>query len=344
MQYWRLQNADGKHWIIPTKNVSTALGIYQPSYWKGKLLKRVLPLFGVFAKFYSPFTLVDIPLDNNIIKCLEGVFPGHKLEYSVFLGTPSVHQKTVIQIYEGHNILGYAKVSEKECVKQLFDHEEIMLKELKEIGIKNIPQCLFNEKLDENQQLFVMTTEKNEKSVAIHSWSKWHEIFIEDLERKTHKKILFEGSDYARMMQNLSCRTNCLPPEQAAVVLNSIKRIKKEHFGKYYDMAVMHGDFTPWNMFVQDNHLFVFDWEYAKRTCPMGLDKCHFFVQSAIFEKHLSAKQIIQLFENGQNEVLDNGILEMYLIAIIATYVCREENENISTNISAYIVLLKLIS
>lgn len=344
MQYWSLQNADGKHWVIPTKNVTTALGIYQPSNWKGKLLKKALPLLGAVRKVYSPFPFTDIPLDSNIIKCLEGIFPKRKLEYSMFLGTPSVHQKTVIQIFEGHNILGYAKVSEKECVKHLFNHEERMLKELNEVGIRNIPKCLFNEKIDENRQLFVISTEKNDKSVVLHSWSKWHAIFIEELERKTCQKVLFENSDYARMLQELSCCTDCLPSEQAAIVLNSINRIKQEFSGTYYNMAVMHGDFTPWNMFVQDNHLFVFDWEYAKKTCPMGLDKCHFLVQSAIFEKHLSAKQIMDFVEKEQVGGMDKGLLEMYLIAIIAIYVCREEKKNMRINIGAYTELLKLIS
>ena len=119
MLYWELQNSDGKHWIIPTKNVSTALRIYQPSYWKGKLLKRILPLFGRIKSNYSPFPLIEFPLDSIIVNRLKEIFPDHKLEFSLFLGTPSVHKKTVIQIFEGNKILGYAKISEKECKKEI---------------------------------------------------------------------------------------------------------------------------------------------------------------------------------------------------------------------------------
>lgn len=344
MLYWKLQNTDGKQWIIPTKNANVALGIYQPSYWKGKLLKRVLPLFGVFAKFYSPFPLVDISLGDNIIKCLESIFPGHILEYSVFLGTPSVHQKTVIQIFEGNSILGYAKVTEKECVKRLFDHEESLLSELDEICVSNIPKCLYNKKIDANRQLFVMTTDKRDESVTVHAWCELHDRFIDELQQKTLKMVLFEDSDYARMLRELYHRAESLPIEHAAVISSSIKHILKAYSGNECEMAVMHGDFTPWNMFVQDGHLFVFDWEYSKRTCPKGIDKCHFIVQTAIFEKHWNARQIMDFVKNEQKGLIDKNILEMYLLAIIAVYVCREEKENMNTNIDVYIELLKLIT
>lgn len=339
MQYWELQNSDGKHWIIPTKNVSTALGIYQPSYWKGKLLKRILPLFGGIKSIFSPFPLVELPLDSILVKCLEDVFPNHRLEFSLFLGTPSVHKKTVIQIFEDNKILGYAKVSEKECIKQLFDHEETILQELNEKGIKNIPKCLYNQKIDDNRTLFVMTTEKNRNSVIEHSWTECHEAFQEELRQKTQRSVLFEDSDFAHLLKELSLRTGDMPYETANVISKAIKSTITKYQGKLCDMSVMHGDFTPWNMFRQNDHLYVFDWEYAQRTCPIGLDKCHFLIQSYIFEKHWNTKQILEHLIKKSN-LTNTETLRMYLLAVISIYVCRESEKTMNANIDTYLKLL----
>lgn len=343
MQYWELRNSDGKHWIIPTKNANTALGIYQPSHWKGKLLKKILPLFGRIKGIYSLFPLVNMPLDDILLKHLRELFPNHRLEFSIFLGTPSVHQKIVIQIFEGHNILGYAKVTDKDCIKQLFDHEELMLQELHEKGVKNVPLCLYNKTIDEERQLFVMTTEKNRHSMTEHSWTQWHEAFLDNLQEKTHKTVSFEDSDFAHSLRELSRRTEYMPKEARDVITRAIKQTSGEYQGKKCDMNVMHGDFTPWNMFKQNDHLYVFDWEYAQRTCPAGLDKWHFIIQSYIFEKHWNAKLISDFIFNKESKSADTGCLRMYLLSIISKYVCREEEGTLSEEIDIYVELLKQI-
>ena len=42
-QFIRFSNSSGKYWILPKHNIKTALGIYHPSSFKGKLFKILLP-------------------------------------------------------------------------------------------------------------------------------------------------------------------------------------------------------------------------------------------------------------------------------------------------------------
>ena len=41
-----------------------------------------------------------------------------------------------------------------------------------------------------------------------------------------------------------------------------------------------HGDFTPWNTFLQGGRLYVFDWEYAAENGPVGQDLAHFLLST----------------------------------------------------------------
>jgi hypothetical protein len=45
-------------------------------------------------------------------------------------------------------------------------------------------------------------------------------------------------------------------------------------------LCLAHGDFTPWNTFVQGGRLYVFDWEYARADWPVGFDLVHFLLST----------------------------------------------------------------
>lgn len=341
MRYWKLQNNDGKCWLIPTRHVATALAIYQPGAWRGRMLKRWLPLLSCFGRIV-PFQKVENPIDEALRQRLEALFPGRRLEYSLFLGTPSVHQKTVIQVYEGNSILAYAKVTEAPSIKALFDHEQDMLRNLHNQGIKHIPECLHNAPLDEQRQLFVMSTEKTATSQTPHYWTHWHRAFLDDLQAKTTCEVLFEDSDYAHLLRALCDRLSTRPTYK--YLLDETYSLLNTYQGQTLSMAVMHADFTPWNMFLQRNHLFVFDWEYALRTAPIALDEQHFFVQTAIHEQHLTAEQIVRHYYAQHTIAADVDRLKMYLLLQIAIYVCREPSPIIPTTIDVYTDILNVLN
>ena len=99
------------------------------------------------------------------------------------------------------------------------------------------------------------------------------------------------------------------------------------------EWSAYHGDFTPWNTFVDDGQLFVFDWEYAQRSCPPLLDKYHWFTQTWIFEKHYGAEKILE--ESHKKLANSNNFSYLcYLIVTIATYVGREEKPENVKNIT----------
>lgn len=321
--------------------MATALAIYQPGAWRGRWLKRLLPILNICGRLL-PFPLVENPIDEVLRQQLETLFPGHNLEYSLFLGTPSVHQKTVIQIYEGNRILAYAKVADKPAIKQLFNHEQQILQLLHAKGIAHVPTCLYNSAIDADRQLFVMTTEKSTSAKALHQWTPWHDRFIALLQEKTKADVLFEESDYANLLRQLRERIAALPMYKK--LLDEIEDVLAHHQGRVMPMAVMHADFTPWNMFLLRDHLFVFDWEYALRTAPCRLDEHHFFVQTAIHEQHLSPKQIVQHYRTQQAISADGEQLKMYLLLQIAIYVCREEDTIMPSTITIYMDILNVLS
>ena len=177
-KYLHIESSDGKVWLLPEDELKTALCLYQPSSAKGKLLKILLPIINRFGR-------VTVPLYNRVglkhivysvekeIECyLEGLFCGDdQIRYAMFLGTPSVHQKTTIQVFSKGNIYGYCKIANNPAIYSIFKHEEQVLRYLHEHGINNVPQCISCKELAQKQYSFVQTTTKTIKSTVHHELS-----------------------------------------------------------------------------------------------------------------------------------------------------------------------------
>ena len=319
-------NAEGKEWMVPLKETRTGLLLYQPSGWRGILLKRMLPLVGRWAwgqrLLHSEITCHHI--NKEIEAAILKAFGIEEFNYSIFFGTPCADQKATIQVFQGNRVLGYCKVSDSERVARNFQQEMELLHELEEKGVHNIPKRLACGKTTDGQYYFAQSTTKNMQSSYPHEWGNLQEEFVRDLNEHTRTLMPYEQTDFYRAIQMLRSRIEWLSNEQQQIIGKAIEEINNHFCGKTESWCVYHGDFTPWNSFVSNGQLFVFDWEYALRNCPPSLDTFHWFTQTCIFEKHYQAEQIFEDYQKIYG-FSNNFLYLCYLILTVATYVGREE-------------------
>ena len=318
-------NAEGKEWMVPLEGTRTGLLLYQPSGWRGMLLKRMLPLIGRW-NWGRKLLHSDIKrhhINQEIEEAITKAFGIEDFNYSIFFGTPCADQKVTIQVFQGKRVLGYCKVCDSEKVARNFQQEMELLHELNEKGVHSIPKGLAYGKTTEGHYYFAQSTTKNRQSTYPHEWGELQEEFVRDLNERTRVSMPYEQTDFYRAIQMLRGRMDWLSNEQQQTIGNAIEEINNHFCSKTVEWSIFHGDFTPWNTFVNDGQLFVFDWEYALRNCPPSLDTYHWFTQTRIFEKHYRTEQI---FEDYQKKYgFSNNFLYLcYLILTIATYVGRE--------------------
>lgn len=327
--YYRMSNPDGKIWLIPRNNVSVALNIYQPSSIKGKSLKLLFPFLHRF-----PFVLRLIGAER--IRCrikpeflffLKRTFSLSFFETALFCGTPSVHQKVTIQVFSGKTIKGYCKITDNDGVFNLFKKEKELLDMLNANGMKGIPRSFFVGPLCDGCYAFAQSSVKTNRSRVLHVWSAVHQEFILSLYDKTRVRMLFDDTDYCKNLSAFKEHLNWLPDcVDRDVVGSAIAGIEAMYAGKTVRFSACHGDFTPWNMFVEKGELFVFDWEYAQLSYPPMLDRYHFFTQSAFFEKHWSADDVIRYIGSEDGAWVDRYLYVLYILDVMARYSLREKN------------------
>lgn len=343
---YRFSNADGKSWLLPASGLSTAMELYQPSGVKGKLLKRLFPLLHRVGRVRDAIhaTVDYVDLHPALLKMICRSLGTDNIEFSIFGGTPSVHQKITLQLFQGTHILGYAKLTDSRAISKLFRHEEKLLTELAEAGIQNIPCCLNCSTLPDGTSVFIQSTVKTSQSIVYHRWTDLHENFLQNMAQKTFATLRFEESDLAKSLSELLQSLGRLPEEYQMVIGPALRHELESHRGQTVTYSAFHADFTPWNMFIESDRLFVFDWEYGRRSYPPMLDRYHFFTQQALHVSHLTAEQILSALSAYQWYKPNEFIL--YLLDIISRFTLREEEEISSSTlnmIGKWTELLKLI-
>lgn len=330
-KYICIENINGKKWIIDKKNLTIGLEIYEPASFKGKLFKKIIPHCLLFIKVLKFFKVTEkkLVLDGEIEKYIEEYF-GKYTTISVFYGTPSIHQKITVQVNRKNEILGYVKISELNMIGELFYKEAEILNSLTLKGVKSIPAAI-NVSCRDNFFYFAQSTEKKVFSYTVNTILKQHYEFIKMLGIKTSTKINFYESDYNKMLSRLrgNIGLECLN-EKKQIILTTIKTIEEYFQGDLRSFGFYHGDFTPWNVFITNNKLFVFDFEYSRETYPLYLDLFHFYTQIKMLIENKKAEEILDDFERERKKFslfFDNVDLmySAYLLSIIELYTSRND-------------------
>lgn len=334
MRYYRITNADGKTWVMPSENMQTGMMLYQPSSFKGKILKRLFP-YSYWCRTLRKKLGIEStlhPVNDSLRNRLEKCFRTNDLEYSYFGGTPCAHQKATIQVYKGKQILGYCKVSESDDIYRLFKHEKVVLDELNGMDVHGIPSCIFCGELAKGYYVFVQSTIKTLQSKYIHSLTDNAIGFLTDLKACTAVTCRFSDTDEYKWIKLLvHDKLSLLGDHERTVVCKSVEILDGYFRDRECIFSAYHGDFTPWNMFEEQGKLFVFDFEYAGLRYIPFLDIFHSMTQIGIFEKGWNAHAIYEDFmkrEAALATYFENVRIAYiaYLVDITAKFICREKN------------------
>ncbi len=352
-KYLKITNKDGKVWLMPKRHMKTGLELYQPSSKKGLLLKRWLPWVYWLKPLMGKLGMSDIEyvMDPQIHHIIEREFNQNAVEYSVFEGTPCVHQKTTIQIFKGENILGYCKVTKNPELYGIFQHEQKLLGWLHEKGVGQIPECPYCGKTEDGNIVFLQTTTKTLNSLVGHELGIKQLEFLSMLKVKTGVEMLYYESDQYQTICSLKAHENLLTVSQQKIMSWAVDAIETYYGAQKQLFCAYHADFTPWNMFEDAGRLFVFDFEYGRCSYMPYLDMFHFLTQTAIFERELSAKQIYEEMlgrETELKEFFDNPWMAylIYLVDVTARFVVRDglsRTSDVDKLIKIWFELMELI-
>ena len=309
-------------WLVPLANrhvATSGLALFQPIIPSSKILKRTataLNFIGLSSLWARKRVYVTCP------PAFSDLFGNNNLSYAFFTGTDSPHRKTAIQIMgDTGEIKGIAKVSSNVSVKPLLKHEAEMLNYLNRLDLKTalIPKVLFCGEIN-GSEVLVTDSLKTARTKTLTTLSEEHIDFLREVAEKTTVPKTDFGecflaalrNKYQAVAEKLTDEWRQRLEKAIGVIAGSVKALGTG--------CLAHGDFTPWNTFLVDGKLYVFDWEYANHTYPRGYDMIHFMLSRPQTNRRSAAaivKKVIRTLSDTGYASSNNAAK-----ALLMTYLC----------------------
>jgi hypothetical protein len=320
-----------KRWIFPTNlETPTFLNLYNTNSWKGNLYKILVKIvFKLKLQKYFVSGTMKGDLEIKYKKIIEELECDN---YSIFTGTVGENRKQIIEVNKNNTTKYFIKIPTTPSAEKLVMNEKKNIKYLEQFNFQvfNYPK-----NMNDYDDVIVLSNIKPKYIVKDNGFSSIHFLALGELYTNISKnspisKIeLFQSSiEYIDYLD----KTNKLG-------INLLK-VQKFLISKETDIVVSfaHCDFTPWNMYLTDNKLYIYDWELANQNTPILFDFFHYIFQEGVLIKHQSYQEIkneLKVFLNNKelkmiiqkNKIDFNEYYSYYLYINISYYALKYQNQ-----------------
>lgn len=195
-----------------------------------------------------------------------------------FTGTDGPSRKTSAQIMSPNGeIVGYVKLTRDPELSPFLETEASYLQIISNLSLSSVlvPKVIDLSK-DAGLAWLVTDSLRNAETRVGDKFGHQHRRFLTELSARTRDARGDQAlSDLSTSLEKLR---PFLTPIWDQRFIAGIERLAP-HVQKI-PTAMAHGDFTPWNAFVLGDRLYVFDWEYAGSSYPVGYDCAHYILSA----------------------------------------------------------------
>lgn len=332
-KFYYINNPDNTiRWVF-SKDLErpTFLNFYNSNSFKAKIFSRLSKIIFALKSsrlISSGYFTIHFRKDLEIKEYLKGLPYDN---YSIFTGTVGVNRKILIETNKDNKTNAFIKMPISNASKKLVNNEIQTLEDLNTHTFESFgfPKTLKNR----CEKIGVLENIKPKKTTTKVLFKGIHAKVLDEIYLKTinHRKLK-ETFFIEKIKENLDKidGENCLKfSKKIQENLNSL--FAQLNLEAEIPMSKTHGDFTPWNMYVNQDKLFIYDWELSLKEAPLLFDLFHFILQSQIMifkgdfhkvnceiEKALELYEVRQLCEKYKIDIKQHFLL--YLLYNISYY------------------------
>lgn len=302
---------NGRGYLLPvnSKAAANGLSLYNAQSLSARAVKSALKkpylsaVGSVFMKSINLKIKKGISCEEKsevlLFEYLKEALGEKKLDFAVSLGTPGPHRKPVIQLTNANDtVIGYAKVGWNGVTNSLVKNEADTINDLSRNSFHSlcIPSLLHSVWWD-NRYLTVQSSPKGNLSPAPKSLTSHYLNVVEELADLNVKYMpIKESAFWTSLLDNLK---NVKGGFYLGVLERKIIPKVDESFGDTpLPFHMSHGDLAPWNAYIKDEMLYLYDWEYSRPDAPGGWDLFHFSTQSNLLLKNRNSGELCKTIIN----------------------------------------------
>lgn len=313
------------------------LNLYNTSNWKGELFKTIFKTgFKLGAKSWLKSGSIWVTAKEDLF--LDKI--NQKGQYAIFTGTVGENRKAVISFEQGQKATRFLKMPLTTSAKKLVANELDYLQQLQPFKLRKLiaPKP---KKIGDNLMVSNVRPEqplKNKDLKGMHL-SALYELYDHTL----IPTVLNDSSAWQSILYDLKILENAkiindLSPEKVNRIIQLLNQLVKQlDTSELVSLSIAHGDLTPWNSYLTEKAVHVYDWELAERL-PLFYDAFHYIFQSSILVKRMPFRSIErQITAFAKIPIVEKMITEFevdyeqayqfYLLRNTAYYVRRYVNQ-----------------
>jgi hypothetical protein len=287
---------DGRMFLIPLESSRAtieALGIYHPQTPRARLAKslfavglrlgigrRLLPRVQWVAWNHPDTTRRST---TSLLLYLEKVLGRNGLRVAISCGKPGPNRKPVLQVLTSQGeTLAYVKVASSRLSDTLVQREVGVLEYLARRSLHSFTSPIVLHSGRWNGRELVIQSAPMGRTKAVPRDVRLHYFDVPNELATLHTQwVPLEESDF---WNDLLRRIGEISHSDHVNTLERVARKVAESLkGQPLPFHFSHGDFTSWNIKLNGEKLFVFDWEYARKAALPAHDIFHFHFQEMWF-------------------------------------------------------------
>jgi hypothetical protein len=310
VSFFYFNNPDGTiRWIIPSsENEPLFLNMHYGGTRRAiairvlfSLLYR-LKLQPFFADGYFNLSREDLRTFNTVLSKSEAT------SYAIFTGTKGDHRTGLVALVRDGKANYFYKTPLSKRLES-FNREIDNLKAINEKAFKEFKVPTI-ERFGDGILLSNIAPENLNRSNRI---TIKHIAVLTEIYDKTYQPQMAKAQiDFVSTRIQGLLSGNCLSQVNIDVIEEKLELLESVA----YPSALMHGDFTPWNMYLDEELIYLYDWENASQA-PLFFDIYHFIFQSESFiYKRFSVMEIEREIERVMNLNTVKDLIAKYSIDV----------------------------
>lgn len=310
--YSFINNNDGSmRWIFPSDiKKPTFLSFYNTQSLKTIVMSKMLRFlyfFNLGKYFCSGNFRVYYNKPLKVERLIRALSPEN---YSIFTGTVGPNRKLLIELNKNGETTHFIKWGISNQSEKLVEFEFENLAFVNELELKNTIVA----KPIKSPQMG-LAVYNNIKPEIILNCNKLSEIHFKSLLEIYSKTINNNSFDVIQFRKDLIDNIYSLSPDKRIqnseriieLLSNNVANI---NFNAISTLTFAHFDFTPWNMYVSNEKLYLYDWELARHNIPVFFDLYHYVFQKCILIEHKS----LGVIKNEIAEALAHPLLKKFIV------------------------------
>lgn len=301
-------------WIFPIEsNYPLFLSLYNSPTLRAALYKKFVRLafkLGLKKLVVSGTLKLDAKQTKPLKNILKKI--NHD-DFAIYTGKTSERRKSVIALGKNTETTHFVKLAHSKQAEEEIKNEELALTILDQNRFKHLVHSKVMH-MYEASSLIINNVKPQKGKSHIFLGEPHFKMLVELYKKFYHEFSIEELPFYQCIRENLqiieqriSQPHSTLHPLISQVFTKLRKILEKTSLDTHAKVSLSHNDFTPWNMYLSQNKLYVYDWDLAQQQMPVLHDLFHFVYQSGIFIQKISAPkihlQIIQALETSPMKV-----------------------------------------